>query len=110
MTIHNNLSERALRIIALLRKNSLFAGTDEAAQRFAQLLSLLATCQMHDVNPEVWLAGVRLAINEPGLIAEELLPWRNRAGRIRRKRPRPIGRRRWGGRARVGPRQGEKKS
>lgn len=73
--IHNNLSERALRVIALLRKNSLFAGTDEAAQRFAQLLSLLATCQLHDVNPETWLADVLLAINEPGLLAEELLPW-----------------------------------
>jgi len=73
--IHNNLSERALRIIALLRKNALFAGNDEAAQRFAQLLSLLATCQMHDVNPEVWLADVLLAINVPGLIAEDLLPW-----------------------------------
>jgi len=73
--IHNNSSERALRVIALLRKNSLFAGTDEAAQRFAQLLSLLATCQLHDVDPEKWLADVLLAINEPGLLAEDLLPW-----------------------------------
>lgn len=73
--IHNNLSERALRVIALLRKNSLFAGNDEAAQRFAQLLSLLATCALHDVDPEAWLADVLLAINEPGLLAEDLLPW-----------------------------------
>lgn len=73
--IHNNLSERALRIIALLRKNSLFAGSDEAAQRFAQLLSLLATCQMHDVNPQHWLADVLLAVREPGLMATDLLPW-----------------------------------
>jgi hypothetical protein len=43
--IHNNLSERALGVIGLLRKDSLFAGTDDAAQRFAQLLSLLSTCQ-----------------------------------------------------------------
>ena len=85
--IHNNLSERALRIIALLRKNSLFAGTDEAAQRFAQLLSLLATCQMHDVNPEVWLADVLLAINEPGLIAEDLLPWNWKITRGPKYRP-----------------------
>ena len=75
MPIHNNLSERALRIIALLRKNSLFAGSDEAAQRFAQLLSLLATCQMHDVNPQHWLADVLLAVREPGLMATDLLPW-----------------------------------
>ena len=73
--IHNNLSERALRVIALLRKNSLFAGTDDAAQRFAQLLSLLATCQMHSVNPQTWLADVLLAVGEPGLVASDLLPW-----------------------------------
>ena len=79
--IHNNLSERALRVIALLRKNSLFAGNDDAAQRFAQLLSLLATCQMHDVDPQVWLADVLLAVGERGLIAEDLLPWNWKATR-----------------------------
>ena len=73
--IHNNLSERALRVIALMRKNALFAGNGDAAQRFAQLLSLLATCQMHEVDPEAWLADVLLAISEPGLIASDLLPW-----------------------------------
>lgn len=73
--IHNNLSERALRVIALLRKNSLFAGHDEAAQRFAQLLSLMTTCQLHEVDPEAWLADVLLAIDAPGLLAEDLLPW-----------------------------------
>ncbi|MFT7519604.1 MAG: transposase, partial [Kiritimatiellia bacterium] len=85
--IHNNLSERALRVIALMRKNSLFAGTDEAAQRFAQLLSLLATCQMHDVNPEHWLADVLIAIGEPGLIAEDLLPWNWKETRGPKYRP-----------------------
>jgi transposase len=85
--IHNNLSERALRVIALLRKNSLFAGTDDAAQRFAQLLSLLATCQMHGVNPESWLADVLLAIGEPGLIAEDLLPWNWKTTRGPKYRP-----------------------
>jgi len=73
--IHNNLSERALRVIALLRKNSLFAGTDDAAQGFAQLLSLLATCQMHDIDPATWLADVLIAVGERGLIASDLLPW-----------------------------------
>lgn len=73
--IHNNRSERALRIVALLRKNSLFAGGDEPAQTYAELLSLLSTCQLHDVDPEEWLADVLLAIHEPGLIAQDLLPW-----------------------------------
>ena len=73
--IHNNLSERALRIVALLRKNSLFAGGQEPAQIYAELLSLLSTCQLHDVDPEEWLADVLFAMNEPGLLAEDLLPW-----------------------------------
>jgi len=73
--LHNNYSERTLRIIALLRKNALFAGSDDAAQRFAQTLSLLATCELHGINPEDWMADVLLAINERGLIASDLLPW-----------------------------------
>jgi hypothetical protein len=60
--IHNNLSERALRIVALLPKNSLFAGHDEAAQRYAQLLSLLTTCRLHDVDSQRWLADVPAAL------------------------------------------------
>ena len=73
--IHNNDAERALRTVALLRKNALFAGSDEAAQRFAKLLSLLATCQIHDVNPEDWLADVLIAVGVPGITAMDLLPW-----------------------------------
>lgn len=75
--IHNNVSERALRIVALLRKNALFAGHDEAAQNYAQLLSLLTTCRMHDVDPETWLADVLIEVQRPvaGRIAADLLPW-----------------------------------
>ena len=85
--IHNNLSERALRVIALLRKNSLFAGHDEAAQSFARLLSLLATCQLHEVDPESWLADVLLSVHERGLVAQDLLPWRWKETRGRSFRP-----------------------
>lgn len=75
--IHNNLSERALRIVALLPKNSLFAGHDEAAQRYAQLLSLLTTCRLHDVDSQRWLADVLIEVQRPvaGRVAEDLLPW-----------------------------------
>ena len=79
--IHNNLSERSLRIVALMRKNSLFAGSDEAAQSYAKLLSLLATCRLHDVDPEKWVADVLIAIGEPGLIAQDLLSWNWKATR-----------------------------
>jgi transposase len=49
--IHNNASEAALRIVALMRKNSLFFGNEEAARRFMVLYSLIATCERHDVTP-----------------------------------------------------------
>jgi len=75
--IHNNASEAALRIIALLRKNSLFFGNDEAGRRLMVLYSLLAMCEQHDVNPEVYLADVLLRIQDHTKDAlVELLPHR----------------------------------
>jgi len=85
--IHNNDAERALRVVALLRKNALFAGSDEGAQSFARLLSLLATCQIHDVNPEQWLADVLIAVSVPGITATDLLPWNWKQTRGKNYRP-----------------------
>lgn len=85
--IHNNLSERALRIVALLRKNALFVGNDESGEHLAMLLSMTATCHMHGVDPERWLADVLIAVGETGHTAEDLLPWNWKAGRGRTARP-----------------------
>lgn len=75
--IHNNASEAALRIIALLRKNSLFFGNEDAARRYMVLLSLVATCERHGVNPEVYLRDVLLRIQDhPHTRLAELLPHR----------------------------------
>lgn len=75
--IHNNASEAALRIIALMRKNSLFFGNEDAGRRFMVLYSLLAMCERHDVNPEVYLADVLLRIqDQPKDRLAELLPLR----------------------------------
>ncbi len=75
--IHNNASEAALRIIALLRKNSLFFGNEEAGRRLMVLYSLLAMCERHDVNPEVYLTDVLLRIQDhPKDALGELLPHR----------------------------------
>lgn len=49
--IDTNLVENRVRPIAIGRKNYLFAGSHEAAQRAAILYSLLNTCTLHDVNP-----------------------------------------------------------
>lgn len=53
--IDNNLVENAIRPIALGRKNFLFAGSHEAAQRSAMIYSFFAICKKHEVNPFQWL-------------------------------------------------------
>jgi transposase len=55
LPIHNNGSERALRREAVGRKNWLFVGTDDAAEINAAFVSLLASCQLHDVEPWTYL-------------------------------------------------------
>ena len=52
--IDNNLVENAIRPVAVGRKNYLFAGSHQAAQRAAMVYSLLATCKLHDINPYFW--------------------------------------------------------
>jgi transposase len=75
LNIDNNPVERAIRPIASGRKNYLFAGSHEAAQRSALLYSLPGTCKLHDINPFTWLKCIleripALPINK----IQELLP------------------------------------
>jgi len=58
LNIDNNLVENAIRPVAVGRKNYLFAGSHEAAQRAAMVYSLLATCKLHGINPYYWLRDV----------------------------------------------------
>lgn len=53
LNIDNNPVENSIRPVALGRKNYLFAGSHEAAQRSAMLYSLLGTCKMHGIEPTV---------------------------------------------------------
>jgi len=73
--IDNNVSERALRIVALGRKNFLFAGSDIAAENLAVLQSLVATCEANGVNPQDYLTDVLVRTREhPQIRIDELLP------------------------------------
>lgn len=75
--IDNNMVENAIRPVALGRKNYLFAGSHEAAQRAAIMYSLLGTCKKNNVNPFEWLKDVLSRINaHPINRIEELLPHR----------------------------------
>jgi transposase len=74
--IDNNAAERALRCVALGRKNFLFAGSDAGGDRAAALYSLLGTAKLNGVNPEAFLREVLARIAEhPITRITELLPW-----------------------------------
>jgi transposase len=72
--LDNNIAERHLRVIAIGRKNFLFAGHDEGAQNLAVLQSIVATCQLHGVNSEAYLADVLVRIGAARDV-EALMPW-----------------------------------
>jgi transposase len=75
LNIDNNPVENSIRPVAIGRKNYLFAGSHEAAQRSAMLYSLLGTCKLNGINPFVWLRDVlqRIATHPINKI-DELLP------------------------------------
>lgn len=63
LLIDNNLVENAIRPVALGRKNYLFAGSHEAAQRAAMIYSFFAICKKHEVNPFQWLKNTLRSIS-----------------------------------------------
>ena len=63
LEIDNNLVENAIRPVALGRKNYLFAGSHQAAQRAAMVYSFLAICKKHQVDPFQWLRHTLEKIN-----------------------------------------------
>jgi len=56
--IDNNSIENKIRPLALGRKNYMFAGSHEAAQRIAMMYSFFGTCAMNNINPNKWMKYV----------------------------------------------------
>lgn len=80
LNIDNNPVENAIRPVAIGRKNYLFAGSHDAAQRAAMIYSLFATCRLHGINPYDWLKDVLQRMHLfTSLNLDQLLPhkWKN---------------------------------
>lgn len=76
LEIDNNAAERALRAVAIGRKNYLFMGADSGGQRAASLYSLIGTAKFNGLDPAFYLRSVLTTITEhPINRIGELLPW-----------------------------------
>jgi transposase len=75
--LDNNPVERAIRPVALGRKNHLFAGSDGGGDRWATVCSLIATAMLNNVEPFAYLEDVlqRMTEGHPMSRINELLPW-----------------------------------
>jgi transposase len=74
--IDNNAAERAIRGIALGRKNYLFAGSDTGGDRAAAIYSLIETCKLNAIDPEAYMRDILARIPDHKINRiDELLPW-----------------------------------
>jgi transposase len=74
--IDNNGAERALRAVALGRKNYLFAGSNSGGERAAAMYTLIGTAKLNGLDPEAYLRNLLACIaDHPIRRIQELLPW-----------------------------------
>jgi transposase len=76
LCMSNNAAERAVRCVAIGRKNWTFAGSDDGGRRAAALYTLIETAKLNDVDPQAWLADVLARLpDHPARRIGGLLPW-----------------------------------
>ena len=75
--LDSNTVERAMRPVALSRKNALFAGSDEGGTNWAAIASLIETCKLNGVDPQAYFTDLltRLVNGWPQARIDELMPW-----------------------------------
>ncbi len=76
LCMSNNAAERAVRCIAVGRKNWTFAGSDEGGHRAGAIYTLIETAKLNDIDPQTWLADVLARLLDyPAKRIADLLPW-----------------------------------
>jgi transposase len=76
LALDNNPAERALRCVAIGRKNYLFAGSDAGGRRAAAIYSLIESAKLNALNPQHYIADLLARIaDHPARRVAELLPW-----------------------------------
>jgi transposase len=76
LALDNNPAERALRCVAIGRKNYLFAGSDAGGRRAAALYSLIESAKLNHLDPQRYLTDVLARIaDHPARAIAQLLPW-----------------------------------
>jgi hypothetical protein len=76
LEIDNSAAERALRAVALGRKNFLFVGSDGGGERAAAMYSLIGSAKLNGLDPELYLRTVLARIaDHPVSHIQDLLPW-----------------------------------
>ena len=73
----NNCAERAMKPVALGRKNFLFVGSQGGGKSAAIAYTLIETAKLNSVNPQAWLTDILGRITDHKITRlDELLPWR----------------------------------
>jgi transposase len=76
LEIDNSAAERALRVVALGRKNFLFAGSDCGGERAAAMYTLIGSAKLNGLDPELYLRTVLAQIADHRIShIEDLMPW-----------------------------------
>jgi transposase len=90
--LDTNVVERAIRPIALNRKNALFAGGDEGGEHWAIHATIIECCKLHCVEPNAYLTDVltRLVHGHQQSRLSELTPWAWKAAKAAAEGQAPI--------------------
>ena len=75
--LDTNPVERAIRPVALGRKNHMFAGSDKGGHRWAVICSLIETAKLNKVEPHAYITDIltRMTNGHPASQIDDLLPW-----------------------------------